>query len=231
MSNFLFVSIDGLIGDIAWRVRGAGHDVRYFIENDDEASIADGFVEKVADWEAHVDWADTVVFDDVFGHGEAAERLREEGHHVVGGTAYTDRLEDDRSFGQEQLREVGVKTLPHREFTDFGDAVEFVRENPAPYVVKPSGTVQNVKRLVFVGEEDDGSDVIRVLQAYERSWGEKIERFELQRRADGVEVAVGAFFDGRRFVTPVCVNFEHHFRDLLYNSPQSVATQTEITAA
>ncbi len=209
MSNFLFVSIDGLIGDIAWRVSEEGHDVRYFIENEAEREIADGFVPKVDDWEAHVDWADTIVFDDVFGHGAHAERLRAEGHRVVGGTEYTDRLEDDRNFGQRELKRMGVDVLPHAEFRDFDEAIEFVRENPASYVIKPSGQVQNVKRLVFVGEEDDGSDVIRVLQAYERSWGDKIERFELQRRADGVEVAIGAFFDGQRFVTPVCINFEH----------------------
>ena len=31
--NFLFVSIDGLISDIAWQVVKEGHEVRYFIEN------------------------------------------------------------------------------------------------------------------------------------------------------------------------------------------------------
>jgi phosphoribosylamine--glycine ligase len=31
----------------------------------------------------------------------------------------------------------------------------------------------------------------------------------LQRRINGVEVAVGAFFNGKKFVTPVNINFEH----------------------
>ncbi|MFC4357211.1 phosphoribosylglycinamide synthetase C domain-containing protein [Halobium salinum] len=209
MHSFLFVSHDGLIGDIAWRVQEEGHEVRYYIGNADEREIANGFVPKVEDWEAHVDWADTVVFDDVFGFGEHAERLRTEGHHVVGGTEYTDRLEDDRDFGQSELARMGVNVLPHREFRDFDEAIAFVEENPDPYVIKPSGQVQNVKRLVYVGDEADGSDVIRVLRAYQKSWGEKIERFQLQKRADGVEVAVGGFFDGSRFVGPVNLNFEH----------------------
>jgi phosphoribosylamine--glycine ligase len=33
--------------------------------------------------------------------------------------------------------------------------------------------------------------------------------FQLQRRVTGVEIAVGAFFNGREFVTPINVNFEH----------------------
>ncbi|EJN58695.1 phosphoribosylglycinamide synthetase C domain-containing protein [Halogranum rubrum] len=209
MARFLYVSIDGLVGDVAWRTKAEGHDVRYFIENEAEREIADGFVEKVDDWEAHVEWADTIVFDDIFGMGTHAERLREEGHHVVGGTAYTDRLEDDRNFGQRELQEMGIETLPHREFRDFDEAVQFIRDNPDPYVIKPSGQVQNVKRLVFVGEEDDGADTIRILQSYKKSWGDKIERFELQKRADGVEIAIGAFFNGSEFLTPVCMNFEH----------------------
>ncbi|MFC5972205.1 phosphoribosylamine--glycine ligase [Halomarina salina] len=207
--NVLFASKDGLVGDVAWRVQREGHDVRYCIESESEARIADGFVEKVEDWHDHESWADLVVFDDVWGFGAEAERLRGDGVPVVGGTELTDRLEDDRGFAQEVLAEAGADVLPHREFTSFEAARDWVRETPAPYVVKPSGEVQNVKRLVYVGREEDGSDVLDVLDAYETAWGDRIRGFQLQRRATGVEVAVSAFFDGERFVEPVCVNFEH----------------------
>ena len=53
--KFLFVSISGLISDIAWQVSKEGHGVRYFIEDEKERDIADGFVTKVRDWEAEVD--------------------------------------------------------------------------------------------------------------------------------------------------------------------------------
>src|SRR6185503_15401784 len=59
------------------------------------------------------------------------------------------------------------------------------------------------------GEEDDGRDVMQVLQDYKRAWSDKIKEFQLQRRIVGVEVAVSAFFNGKEFLTPVCVNFEH----------------------
>ena len=45
--KFLFVSITGLISDIAWQVLKEGHEVRYFIEDEKERDIADGFVPKV----------------------------------------------------------------------------------------------------------------------------------------------------------------------------------------
>lgn len=207
--NFLFVSLSGLIGDIAWQTVREGHEVRYFIDSEGDRDIADGFVSKTEDWEAEVEWADVIVFDDTLGQGARAEALRRQGKAVVGGTEYTDRLEDDRSFGQEELKKAGVNIIPYREFTDWDDAIRFVRDNPTRYVIKPSGEAQNVKRRLFVGEEDDGADVIGVLDAYKKVLADQIPVFQLQRRVAGVEVAVGAFFNGSRFVTPVNINFEH----------------------
>ena len=207
--RFLFVSIDALITDIAWQVVKEGHDVKYFIEAVEERSIGDGFVPKVDDWESHVEWADVIVFDDVLGQGEKAQRVREAGKHVVGGTPYTDRLEDDRSFGQEELKRHKVSIIPFEEFTDFDSAIAYVQAKPGAYVIKPSGEAQNIKRLLFVGQEDDGKDVVHVLESYKAVYSDTVKVFQLQRRARGVEVAVGAFFNGKRFMTPINVNFEH----------------------
>jgi hypothetical protein len=49
--------------------------------------------------------------------------------------------------------------VPYR---DFDDAIAYVKENPERYVIKPSGAAANVKRRLFVGDEDDGQDVIRL---------------------------------------------------------------------
>lgn len=207
--RFLFVSIGALISDIAWQIVKEGHSVRYYIESESEKSIGDGFVPKVDAWEPHVEWADVIVFDDVLGMGEKAQKLRAAGKHVVGGTAYTDQLEDDRSFGQEELKRHGVSIIPFQEFNEFDSAIKYVEQNPSAYVIKPSGEAQNIKRLLFVGREDDGKDVIHVLQSYKAVYSDTVKVFQLQRRVRGVEVAVGAFFNGHEFMQPINVNFEH----------------------
>lgn len=207
--KFLFISIDGLISDIAWQVVKEGHEVRYFIENEAESDIADGFVPKSNNYSADIDWADVVVFDDVLGQGKKAEELRKLGKKVVGGTSYTDKLEDDRSFGQEELKRAGIPIIPYSEFSNFDDAIDYVQKNPGEYAIKPSLEAQNIKRLLFVGEEPDGKDVLQVLEAYKRVISDKVKVFQLQKRAIGVEVAVGAFFNGREFITPININFEH----------------------
>jgi phosphoribosylamine---glycine ligase len=207
--KFLFVSYDGFIGDIGWILTKEGHQVKYFIESMDNRDIADGFVEKSEDWQADVEWADVIVFDDVLGQGQDAKRLRDNGKHVIGGTPYTDMLEDDRSFGQEVLKKLGINIIPYKTFSSFEDAIRYVEQNPGRYVIKPSGEAQNLKGLLFVGEEDDGKDVVQVLDDYRQAWAHRIPAFQLQRRVVGVEIAVGAFFNGKEFMSPINVNFEH----------------------
>jgi phosphoribosylamine---glycine ligase len=209
VAKLLFVSYDGLIADIAWECVKEGEDVRFWIKDQDEKEIADGFVPKSADWKADVAWADVVVFDDVLGMGQMAQEVRQAGVKVVGGSPYTDKLEDDRGFGQQELKAAGVSIIPQQNFTSFDDAIAFVKATPNRYVIKPSGEAQNLKQLLFVGEDEQGADVIQVLEDYKRAWAARIKEFQLQRRIVGVEVAIGAFFNGKEFVLPVNVNFEH----------------------
>src|SRR5262249_8903065 len=121
--RFLFVSYEGLIADVAWQGVKEGQEVRLWIRDAAEQQIAEGFVPKSQDWKADADWADVVVFDDVLGMGEMAEGLRKTGKLVVGGSPYTDKLEDDRAFGQQELKAAGVAIIPQENFTSFDDAI------------------------------------------------------------------------------------------------------------
>ena len=62
------------------------------------------FHPKTDNWENEVEWADIIVFDDVLGMGTWAADVRKKGKLVIGGTPYTDQLEDDRTFGQEDSK-------------------------------------------------------------------------------------------------------------------------------
>src|SRR6056297_3224244 len=136
--QFLFVSADAaLIADVARQVHEEGHDVKYYVEAESDREIGNGFVPKTDDWEAEVDWADVVVFDDIWvgsdiGTGKLARELRERGHAVVGGTPNTDHLEEDRGYAMEVLEEHGVNTVEHHIFNDFDAGIQHVQENPAP---------------------------------------------------------------------------------------------------
>ena len=208
MARFLFVSKEGAIPDLAATVKAEGHDVRMAILDRDEREVGDGFVEKVDDWHSHSEWADTIIFD-YAEFGVEAEELRKHGCSVVGGTPYTDRLEMDREFAQAEMEEAGLDTLPRWSFESFEKAVAFLKKHPQRVVVKPCGSAQSEKVLTFVGEDESGRDVVNLLGKLQKGWSDKITSLQLQQHVAGVEVAVGGFFNGRRFLMPACVNFEH----------------------
>jgi len=209
MKRFLFVSLESLSGDLAYRVLKEGHEVKVYIKAKSDADVYQGFVDRVPDWESHVDWADVIIFDDV-EFGEAAEKLRKKGKAVVGGSVYTDSLEIDREFGQAELKKHGITTLPSFHFSDYEEAIKFIKEHPDRYVFKPSGNVPSAgKGLLFLGQEDDGRDLGELLEQNKMVWKKKAPLFLLQRYVAGVEIAVGAFFNGKEFIRPINVNFEH----------------------
>jgi len=207
--KFLFVSFESLSGDLAWQVQKEGNEVKVYIKSEDDQDVYDGFLAKVSDWEEHVKWADVIVFDDV-GFGKTADSLRNKGKLVVGGSEYADKLEEDRQFGQEEMKNAGMIVLPHWNFTDFDSAISFIKSNPGRYVFKPSGNISSDnKGILFLGQEEDGRDIIEVLEQNKVLWAKKINKFQLQKMAEGVEIAVGAFFNGDDFIYPINVNFEH----------------------
>jgi phosphoribosylamine--glycine ligase len=207
-AKFLFVSTYGQTLDLGIQLLKENADVKMWIESAPDRQVGDGFLEKVDDWKKWADWADVIVFDDV-GFGEVCETLRKQGKAVIGGTAYSDRLELDRDFGQQEMKAAGMNVLPSWTFESFDAAIEFVQKNPDRYVVKPNGKAQSEKVLSYVGQEEDGKDIVTMLTFFKRGWGTKIKGFEIQKFAAGVEVAIGAFFNGKDFVLPACVNFEH----------------------
>lgn len=207
--KFLFVSLESLSGDLAWTLKKEGHEVRVYIKARGDADVYNGFVEKVERWEDWSDWSDVVIFDDV-EFGDTAEKLRKRGKLVVGGSTYTDRLEIDREFGQAELKRHGVNILPSWNFSNYDEAIVFIREHPDRYVMKPSGnTPSGGKGLLFIGQEEDGKDLIDLLEQNKNVWQKKAPIFILQKFVSGVEVGVGAYFNGKDFVYPINVNFEH----------------------
>ena len=206
--KFLFVSRWGEILDTAYATLLEGNDVKLYIEDKPSREIGTGFVKKTKDWKKQVDWADVIIFD-YTGYGVICSELRAKGKLVIGGSEYTDLLELDRSFGQDELKKHKIKTLPFKEFVSFQDAITYVQNNPDAYVIKPSGETQELKQLLFVGSDDEGLDVIRVLKAYDRSWGDDFGNFQLQKKVKGVEISVAAFFNGKEFLRPLNITFEH----------------------
>jgi len=206
--KILVISHFGVSGELCKRFLMEGNQVKYFIKDKNSKDINDGLIAKVKSWEPHVEWADLIIFDDA-NFGKQADMLREMDKAVVGPCPYSDKLEMDRDFGQDEMEKAGMTVLPHWAFTSFDEAIDFVQATPGRYVLKPNGIAQDEKCLTYVGKSEDGSDAIAMLENYKKKWATKIKSIHIQQFSKGVEVAIGAWFNGKEFILPACINFEY----------------------
>jgi phosphoribosylamine--glycine ligase len=202
------------LGSMYLELLRLGHEVRVFVGDAASRGTFAGMVRTTDDWSAELDWVraagrDGFVVFETASRGALQDQLRADGFQVIGGSAFGDRLESDRVFGQELMRAVDMRVAPTHAFDDFAAAIAFVRANPRRYVYKPSGS-DFASGRTFVGELPDGTDMIAVLDLQRRRWPADVPvRLVLMHRLDGVEVGVGGYFDGQRFLQPACLDWEH----------------------
>ena len=220
----------GETNDLAAMYRGlmdAGHEVKVHIEDESSRDVMGGMLDLAPDWQAQLGWlraageGGIAIFESA-SKGEHQDMLRAEGFHVIGGSALGDRLEADRAFGQEVLRESGVHTAPCRSFDDWQDGIAFAENRPRRYVLKFNGAGSERTRN-YVGTMADARDVVAVLRGYAAREAASASGgvlgssapspdFVLMDYVEGVEVGVGAYFNGEAFLDAACIDFEHkHF--------------------
>lgn len=189
------------------RLHEAGHEVKVAIDYPEARGTLAGLVARTADWRAELDWVreGVIVFEAVSdGLGAIQDGLRRDGFRVVGGSRYGDRLENDRAFAQDILAGLGLQIAGVHAFSDVAAAAAFVEAQPARYVLKFSGP-DFASSDNYVGQFADGRDVLALLRAREGAAGD----FILMDHIEGVEMGVGAYFDGTKFLEPACLDWEH----------------------
>jgi phosphoribosylamine--glycine ligase len=202
------------LGSLYRRLIEEGHEVKAFAGEPMAEGTLKGLVPRTADWRAELAWIrdagpdGIVLFENVAdGRGALQDALRRDGFNVVGGSAFGDRIENDRAFAQGILSSLG---FPVAGTWDFDDAVagdRFIEKNPGRYVLKFNGPGFAASDN-YVGELADGRDVRAVLAAKLRGPQGRAS-FVLMEHVEGIEMGVGAYFDGERFLDPPCLDWEH----------------------
>lgn len=189
------------------RLLEEGHDVKVCISNALCQGTLAGLVPHVHDWRDELSWLceagdqGIALFENTGGgRGMLQDELRRDGLHAIGGSAYGDRLENDRAFAQQTLRELGFAVCKVHEFARPHDAIGFLDAHPGRYVVKFNGPLES-----FVGRLQDGADV----RAFLAGLAADTCSFVLMEHVEGVEMGVGAYFNGEGFLRPSCLDWEH----------------------
>ena len=204
------------LGDMYWRLGRAGHEVRVFIEDARSHDVFGGMVARIDDWRAQLDWLraggdDALVLFESASQGAWQDALRRDGFRVIGGSRYGDRLEADREFGQAALREAGLRTARSHHFASFAAAIEFLRARPGRFVFKQNGAGA-LRTRNYIGQLDSAADMLAFLGLQQAHAGMRAPEpvdFVLMKHVQGVEVGVGAYFDGQEFLRPALLDWEH----------------------
>ena len=207
--RFLGIGECADLADLYLRLVADGHEVKIFIGYPLCRDTLVGLIQRVADWRTELDWIRAVgpdgcvLFENIgLGYGEIQDRLRRDGFNVIGGGAYGTRLENDRAYAQDVLADLGLATAPTFEFSDVEEARRFIERRPARYVLKSNGP----DAASFVGRHKAGADVQAVLAARGKI---AASSFVLMEFVEGVEMGVGAYFNGEDFLEPACLDWEH----------------------
>ena len=113
--RFLGIGDSCDLGALYMRLQFEGHEVKVHVALPICHGTLAGLVTHVTDWRNELDWVRQagdegfILFENVAGHrGELQDELRRDGFNVIGGSAYGDRLEKDRGYAQNVLRDIGL---------------------------------------------------------------------------------------------------------------------------
>jgi phosphoribosylamine---glycine ligase len=207
--RFLGIGDAADLASLYLRLAKDGHEIKIHIGNPLCRGTLAGLVNQVADWQAELPWVRAagrdgcILFENVgAGRGELQDRLRNDGFNVIGSSAYGARLENDRAHAQQILSALGLSTAPVFEFTQPDEARRFIDRCPARYVIKSNGP----NAATFVGRHREGVDVSAMLATDHRYEESSLILMEF---VEGIEMGVGAYFNGEDFLEPACLDWEH----------------------
>ena len=203
------------LGAMYLRLLEAGHEVKVYVENSDYHDVYAGMLTFTPDWHSELEWIrqagqDGIILFESATKGSIQDALRQDGYQVIGGSALGDMLEGNREFGQKILQKIGMKIANSFRFTDYDKAIDHINNTNKRYVYKSNGANSERTRN-YIGMAEDGSDLVSLLKHYKSQMTAKLNEldFILMEYISGIEIGVGAFFNGEQFLQPACLDWEH----------------------
>ena len=207
----LLVDTENLGLDFAIRCAAAGHDVRWWLE-DQKLRDGEGFkgFQRVKSWKDHMPWAKDGLILCTGNHKLLHEfdRFRDLGYRIFAPTAASARLEIDRAAGMKAMEEAGIEIPPYQTFESLAAAAKFARKVDKPFVFKTMGDEED-KSLSYVAS--DPADLVGWIEQKIRRGVTMKGACMLQERIDMLaEVGVSGWFGPDGFLPgkwQIC--FEH----------------------
>lgn len=224
MSKIFFCSSESSGGDLALRIGLEGNKVKYYVHDaKTEEHNLEGLIEKSNNWRKEVGTSDFVILDSsgmsdvtnfILKSGRPAFGMARKdgkiGKQIIKAHEFHTTIEKDRNLAKELMKslKIGEKT-ESLEFKDIPSALEHLKSHRVAHAIKPEMTGIDSQHT-YVGEKENGMDSIGWLETLpDRPEIGKIKRIEIEEKIQGVEVACSIWFNGKDFIGPPNINFEH----------------------
>jgi phosphoribosylamine--glycine ligase len=124
-----------------------------------------------------------------------SDRLRKMGVKVFGPSKEAARLEGDKWFAKEMMRQQSIPTAEARAFTDPDQAEEYVRLRDEPLVIKATGLAKGKGVSVCYRASDALEAIDRIMR--QKAFGAAGGRVVIEEKLSGPECSILAFVDRR----------------------------------
>ena len=158
--------------------------------------------EKIAQFvAAHKDITMTVVApDDPLAAG-LVDYLEERGFRAFGPKANAAIIEGSKAFSKHLMTKYGIPTAEYREFTDYAEAAEYVKNAEYPLVVKADGLALG-KGVIICQNVQEGEEAVREMMV-DKKFKDAGNKIIVEEFLVGKEVSVLCFTDGQTIVPMV----------------------------
>ncbi len=138
------------------------------------------------------------------------DRFDAAGLTIFGPTAGAAQLEGSKTFTKDFLARHAIPTAGYRSFTEVGPALEYLREQPLPIVIKADGLAAG-KGVIIAHGEDEATGAVTDMLAGNR-FGEAGHRVVIEDFLAGQEASFICIVDGEA-VLPMATSQDHKARD------------------
>ena len=127
------------------------------------------------------------------------DEFRKQGMQIFGPTKAAAQLEGSKAFSKEFMKKHNIPTAAYETFTDLQKAKDYLKEHPAPIVVKASGLAAGKGAVVCMSDEEALSAVEEML-GEKAIFGESGKTVVIEEFMEGEEASIFAVCDGKDYI-------------------------------
>lgn len=128
---------------------------------------------------------------------------------VIGPSKEAAQLEGSKSFAKAFMAKYDIPTAAYKDFSDnqTNEAIEFLRNNPAPYVLKADGLAAGKGVIITEDVNEAISTVKEILN--EKKFGQAGNKLVIEAFLSGIEFSVFVLTDGEHYsILPVAKDYK-----------------------